>query len=225
MSGFEIFGVNPPLYLVRGAKDIGRKSGDSVSVEPFAVAIAAARAGHNGVVDLHGVDLGNAEERQELEAQLEILGRKPYASRLGIKGDIEQIADVEKLAKLLTLNGKKSDALSVEARQPGNFVVLVPSSGGRLQSLEQASFKKAVKKLCSSGLRVLVEVVSLAEAKLCEKASVEAVIAKGHEADGLVGDQTSFVLVQEITAKTSLDVISYGCIRLPLFMPLEPKVL
>lgn len=214
MSGFEIFGVNPPLYLVRGAKDIGRKSGDSVSVEPFAVAIAAARAGYNGVVDLQGVDLGNAEERQELEAQLENLGRKSYASRLGIKGDIEQIADLEKLAKLLTLNGKKSDALSVEARQPGNFVVLVPSSGGRLQSLEQASFKKAVKKLCSSGLRVLVEVVSLAEAKLCEKASVEAVIAKGHEADGLVGDQTSFVLVQEITAKTSLDVISYGGIGL-----------
>ncbi len=54
------------------------------------------------------------------------------------------------------------------------------------------------------GRRVLVEVTSLAEARQAARAGAGGLIAKGCEAGGRVGDVTTFVLLQQITAASDL---------------------
>ncbi|MGH9268705.1 MAG: nitronate monooxygenase, partial [Acidimicrobiales bacterium] len=60
------------------------------------------------------------------------------------------------------------------------------------------------------GARVVLEATSLAEARLGEELEVAAVIAKGHEAGGRVGEATAFILLQELLARTTLPVLAQG---------------
>jgi len=64
------------------------------------------------------------------------------------------------------------------------------------------------------GLRVLVQVTSLAEAKAAHAAGAHGVIAKGHESGGRVGEQGAFVLLQAIVGVVPLPMFVQGGIGL-----------
>ncbi|TSE01105.1 SDR family NAD(P)-dependent oxidoreductase [Skermania sp. ID1734] len=58
--------------------------------------------------------------------------------------------------------------------------------------------------------RVLVEVRSVTEAVAAAEAGVDGLIAKGSEAGGLVGESTTFVLLQQLAARVELPVWAAG---------------
>lgn len=60
------------------------------------------------------------------------------------------------------------------------------------------------------GAQLIVECTSAADARSAESAGAHALIAKGHETGGHVGDETSFVLVQRLIATTTLPVYAHG---------------
>ena len=60
------------------------------------------------------------------------------------------------------------------------------------------------------GRRVLAEVTSLEAARAAIAAGASGVIAKGHEAGGRIGDETTFVLVQRLVAALDVPVWAQG---------------
>lgn len=64
------------------------------------------------------------------------------------------------------------------------------------------------------GLRVVVQVTSLAEARAAHAAGAAGLIAKGSEAGGRVGDETSFVLLQSLVDAIALPVWVQGGVGL-----------
>ena len=60
----------------------------------------------------------------------------------------------------------------------------------------------------------VVEAIDLKEALLAQQCGADAVIAKGHEGAGRIGDGTTFVLVQQFVANLSLPVWAQGGIGL-----------
>jgi acyl transferase domain-containing protein/NAD(P)H-dependent flavin oxidoreductase YrpB (nitropropane dioxygenase family) len=73
-------------------------------------------------------------------------------------------------------------------------LVVVPASGGRF---------------AWGSRRVAAQVVSIDEARAAVAAGVAALIVKGHEAGGAVGDETSFVLMQRVLDELGTDVPVY----------------
>ena len=133
-----------------------------------AVPIAATRAGALGVVSLEF-----ALDRDLGLAQLQRLcdlGR-------GRAGAL--IDDQEVLESVLSARHEALDAI-VLANQPGD------SLGALIGSVHEA------------GLRAYVVAGRLEEALEAEEASADAVIAKGHEAGGWIGEQGAFVLFQQL---------------------------
>jgi len=65
-----------------------------------------------------------------------------------------------------------------------------------------------------AGRTILVEVVSLAQARTAVAAGATAVIAKGTESGGRVGDETTFVLVQSLAAHLAVPIYAQGGIGL-----------
>ena len=63
-------------------------------------------------------------------------------------------------------------------------------------------------------LTILLETTSLPEAQLARDAGVDGLIAKGHEAGGRVGEETTLILLQRLLAQTSLPVWAHGGIGL-----------
>ncbi|MEW6221190.1 MAG: nitronate monooxygenase, partial [Thermodesulfobacteriota bacterium] len=62
--------------------------------------------------------------------------------------------------------------------------------------------------------RILLECVSAAEAEAGLRLGIQGLIAKGHEAGGRVGDETTFILLQRLLAGFSLPVWAQGGIGL-----------
>lgn len=57
---------------------------------------------------------------------------------------------------------------------------------------------------------LFVECTSVQDVRAAERAGAHALIAKGHEAGGHVGEETAFVLVQRVLAMTTLPVYGHG---------------
>lgn len=76
------------------------------------------------------------------------------------------------------------------------------------------SFNEEVKFLKQKGLRVILEAASLKEALAGEETGVDAVIAKGNEAGGRVGEETTFILLQQFITHLSVPVWAQGGIGL-----------
>lgn len=64
------------------------------------------------------------------------------------------------------------------------------------------------------GIRVFLECTSFQEARIAEEAGFDAVIAKGNEAGGFVGSETTFILVQRLVKSLSVPVYAQGGIGL-----------
>jgi acyl transferase domain-containing protein/NAD(P)H-dependent flavin oxidoreductase YrpB (nitropropane dioxygenase family) len=66
----------------------------------------------------------------------------------------------------------------------------------------------------AAGWKTLVEAINLAEARMAQSCGATAVIAKGHEGAGRVGDITTFVLVQQFVRELTVPVFAQGGIGL-----------
>ena len=138
------------------------------------IAIAASRAGTIGVLDL------------------EYLSNKEKA--------FEQINRLTKFArhdvglKLAATNASVLAELQPELPACLKFVLLTYH--------RPKALKGAIADLQQQGLAVWVECTHLDHALLAEKSGADGVIAKGHEAGGRVGNETTFILLQKICSQS-----------------------
>jgi acyl transferase domain-containing protein/NAD(P)H-dependent flavin oxidoreductase YrpB (nitropropane dioxygenase family) len=89
--------------------------------------------------------------------------------------------------------------------------------GLRLVVLEDAGAPQLSQSIAwcrEHGLEALVEVTSLAEALRAAENGAEALVAKGSESGGRVGEETAFILLQHILPRVSVPVIARGGIGL-----------
>jgi 3-oxoacyl-(acyl-carrier-protein) synthase/NAD(P)H-dependent flavin oxidoreductase YrpB (nitropropane dioxygenase family)/NAD(P)-dependent dehydrogenase (short-subunit alcohol dehydrogenase family)/acyl carrier protein len=143
--------------------------------------IAAARAGATGLLDLQGL-------------------RDPAAAR----------AALERLTRLAT--GRTGALLSVaDAAILPIAAELLPDDATILFALEPDLDARPVLDRFRRGRRRLGAVVHAAEeAQALATLGLDLCAARGAEAGGRVGDETTFVLVQRLAAATSLPILAWG---------------
>lgn len=151
-----------------------------------AVPIAASRAGALGVLDLQFV-----RDQDPVRHSLERLcrySRGPFGLKIDRAG-FSWLA--EKFPTLL-------DRL-------GTLILASPWSRPELQELLPLRRK---------GIRLLAECTCFQAARIAEEAGLDGVIAKGNEAAGFVGSETTFILVQRFVKELSIPVYAQGGIGL-----------
>ena len=150
------------------------------------IAIAASRAGGLGVLDLEYT-------RDEQVAKAAIAKLASYTSTVcGIK-----------------LDGRADQFVtSVTSDLPAQVevVILTPAYSGE--------FRQQIQLLRHRKLTILLETTCLEQALLAEEVGIDGLIAKGHEAGGWVGEETTFILLQRLLAGTSLPIWAQGGIGL-----------
>jgi acyl transferase domain-containing protein/NAD(P)H-dependent flavin oxidoreductase YrpB (nitropropane dioxygenase family)/NAD(P)-dependent dehydrogenase (short-subunit alcohol dehydrogenase family) len=109
----------------------------------------------------------------------------------------------------LKVNGHDYALLEKIASRPAKHCQLVI-----VGHLDPEELPRLLKTLGGSGLEVWLECTSLAEARKGEAAGVAGVIAKGHEAGGRVGQETTFILLQQFVRNLSIPVWAQGGIGL-----------
>ena len=154
-----------------------------------AVAIAAARAGEWGVLDLEYAPEALAGQAA---AELARHARAPF----GLKLNCRQDQLLERLLAAGWPNWKLAIVVSDD----------LPASEARLAEM--------VSILRARGLRVLLEVTHLDQARRGVALGVDGLIAKGNEAGGFVGEETAFVLLQHLRRQISLPIYVQGGIGL-----------
>ena len=154
------------------------------------IALASAKAGGTGVI--------NAEFGCEATSLASAVDKILPHGECGIKCGIDQIELFEPALRKLGSSPRS------------NVLILTPGA----VEYTQAALTAAVQNSRSLGLRVFVEVISLSEALLAESAAPDAIVVKGHEAAGRVGDDTTFVLVQMVLKHVCLPVWAEGGVGL-----------
>ena len=151
-----------------------------------AIAIAASESGAWGILDLEYCN----DETTALQA-IEKLAR----SASGLCG--------------VKLSGRRREFLSfVIQNLPQRIgIVLVTAAQGEEVGV-------AIQSLLARGVTVLWESLSVDSAERGARLGVHGIVAKGNEAGGLVGEETSFVLLQRILAATRLPVWVHGGVGL-----------
>lgn len=193
MSSFGIIAINHVALGLSGVAENKRQETFESYLADAAIAAAAIRSGDMGVLNL---ELLNLEDKNNREAVAEVLVALVNSGEgmSGIKYDAGQDAAVEKLLALV--ESKLQD------RQLTAVLTNLPAK------LEDA--KKKVKALHKHKLQVVAETVSVEEALIAQEAGADAVIAKGHEAGGRVGDETSFVLLQQFAQQVKIPFYAQG---------------
>jgi acyl transferase domain-containing protein/NAD(P)H-dependent flavin oxidoreductase YrpB (nitropropane dioxygenase family) len=150
------------------------------------IAIAASRAGELGVLNLE-------RTQDEVAARDAIARMTHYARRpCGVKLDGCPSVFVDRIVRDL------SEQIEV--------VVLTP--------WDPAALRPQVTDLRRRRLTILLEVTCLEQARLGEQLEVDGLIAKGLEAGGWVGEETTFILLQRLLSQVHLPVWAYGGIAL-----------
>lgn len=155
------------------------------SAEP-SLAIAGSRAGATGLLDLeYASDI--VEIRENLQ-RLEKYGGKRLAVKLG---------------------GRVHDLFRrILSELPPRVRLIVLCFAG------QDQLKPALNLLRTRDVEVLLECTSFREARSGEEIGVDGLIAKGHEAGGRIGDETTFILLQKLVGAFDLPVWAHGGIGL-----------
>ncbi len=149
------------------------------------LAIAASRAGEIGILDLHYVPDDAARVALGRLAQY---GR----SQLGVK-----------------LRASDASRLDAMAGGAGELLAVVIVTPGDLDDLP-----RQLDSVRREGRRILLECVSLEEALVGERLGLDGIVAKGHEAAGRVGHETTFVLLQQLLSRIERPVWAQGGIGL-----------
>jgi len=155
------------------------------SADP-AIAIAASRAGGLGVLDL--------EFTGDVNIAINAINTMIRQARgaCGIKLSSHDEAFVNSLIPRLP--------------QEIRVAILTPASQSQLTAY--------IDLFHSQNRLVVCEVTSIEEARLAGELCADALLAKGNEAAGFVGEKTSFILLQQIRPQTSLPVWVQGGIGL-----------
>ncbi len=151
-----------------------------------AIAIAASRAGGIGVLDLE-----YAQDRPQAQAA------------------ITRLAGLARNAcgvKLAPVTDSFTEQIVADLPDRVRVVILAPAPMEMLA--------RHVRLLRKSERTILLEATDLEEAKRGERLGVDGLIAKGHEAGGRVGEETTFVLLQRLLARATLPVYAHGGIGL-----------
>jgi 3-oxoacyl-(acyl-carrier-protein) synthase/NAD(P)H-dependent flavin oxidoreductase YrpB (nitropropane dioxygenase family) len=150
------------------------------------IAIAGSRGGGLGVLDL--------EYTQDERAVFAALTKLAQYTRgnCGIKLDG---ANVEFFDNLISNLPKQVE-----------FVTLTPSDPDMLRQQVNALHKQKI--------TVFLETTSLDQAMAGVEAEVDGLIAKGNEAGGRVGEETTFILLQQLLTRVSLPIWTQGGIGL-----------
>jgi acyl transferase domain-containing protein/NAD(P)H-dependent flavin oxidoreductase YrpB (nitropropane dioxygenase family)/NAD(P)-dependent dehydrogenase (short-subunit alcohol dehydrogenase family)/acyl carrier protein len=167
-----------------------------------------------------------------VSAQLEVIGLSPVgfpgaaigvaAHRAGYLGGLSlEHCTAEIIQEVLTAKRGTESAFTIAVDSITNDVlrVLKPATSVGLErvivcrpeSTELANELAAVHDL---GLYVMVEVTSLAEGEHAQHAGADAIVVKGNESGGRVGEETSFILLQRIVPKVGIPVWARGGIGL-----------
>ena len=152
------------------------------------LASEAARAGAWGFVDLEDVrDAG------------------------GLHYAIGQLRSAPELSLGVKLDASRRDVWEplLAAPPPQLARVILARPGGSADEL-----RPLVCDLQRLGLAVLVEAVSVAEAVAAQMAGADGVIAKGSEAGGRIGEETSFLLLQRLSGQLSVPFYAHGGVGL-----------
>jgi len=150
-----------------------------------AVAIAASRAGATGLLNLeHTTDLDVA---RSAVARLATFGR----GALGVK-----------------VRAGSPAAAEIVAALPSAITLVVVAGAGA------AGLGPAIARARADGRRILAECTSVEEARAAVAGGADGVIAKGHEAGGHVGEETTFILLQRLRTEIDKPVLAYGGIGL-----------
>jgi acyl transferase domain-containing protein/NAD(P)H-dependent flavin oxidoreductase YrpB (nitropropane dioxygenase family)/NAD(P)-dependent dehydrogenase (short-subunit alcohol dehydrogenase family) len=150
------------------------------------IAVAAARAGALGILDL--------EFARDQEAALTAL------VKLGTYGKND--CGVKLAGRAEKFFTRVTSGLPPTVK----FVIL--------SYRERDGLYRCVKGLREKNLHILLEVNSVEHAKLGEEVGVDGLIAKGHEAGGWVGEETTFIMLQRLLASVSLPIWAQGGIGL-----------
>jgi len=154
-----------------------------------AVAIAAARAGEWGVLDL---EYAPEDLAYQAAAGLARHARAPFGLKLHCRQD-------QLLERLLAANWPDWKLAVVSGDD-------LPASEARMAEM--------ISILRARGRRVLLEATSLDQARRGVALGVDGLIAKGNEAGGFVGEETAFVLLQRLRGQVSLPIYVQGGIGL-----------
>ncbi len=172
-----------------------------------ALAIAAARAGASGVLDLEYVAAEawlEAFDKLEKHAKNGQIGIRCRSGQAGLS----QLAD--HVSKSIQSDKSNQFEKSTSSARTNPLLILTASAG----RFDQATLSNDIATAQTAGFIAVVEAIDLKEAKLAQECGAQAVIAKGHEGAGRVGDGTTFVLVQQFVRELSLPVWAQGGIGL-----------
>ena len=150
------------------------------------IPIAASRAGELGVLNLE-------HTRDEKAARDAIARMTRYTGQgCGIKLDSGAPALVE--------------CVTSDLPEQVGVVILTPS--------DPEALRQQVSALRQRRLTVLLEATSLEHAQLGEQLGVDGLIAKGNEAGGWIGEETTFILLQHLLSEINLPIWAQGGIGL-----------
>ncbi len=152
------------------------------------IAVAGARAGAIGVLDLTYLDRAELAEKA-LEALIQSGGD------VGIRCGAEQLEQFAGLLRQLA-----------ESRCAKKLVMLCSLNG----SYEKTAVQKSLSLIRKLKLSSMVEVVCLEEGRLAQESGADALLARGNECAGRVGEESSFVLLQRLKKDLLLPVWVQG---------------
>ena len=146
-------------------------------------------------------------------------------SRAGAVGvlDVGPLLDLRKsseaLNQLIRLGGDRVGVRVEDSAQPSSVIelmsVLPPNRGvvlfaPGLTSMPAAPSEGLVADARKRGLETLFEVSSIDEAEMGISVDVDGLVAKGNEAGGRVGEETTFILLQRLLARFDVPVWARG---------------
>ncbi|MBU6452350.1 MAG: SDR family NAD(P)-dependent oxidoreductase [Cyanobacteria bacterium REEB67] len=163
-----------------------------------AMAIAAARSGAVGLLDCEFV-----EAETSLVSLYEKLVKHARGGAVGFRARSGQVPSA------IFAHGQSSGSLN-KTGSGERYIVLTAG----LRAFEAEALKADIDVARAAGYIVIVETIDLKEAQLAQSLGCDAVIAKGHEGAGRVGDGTTFVLVQQYMRQLEISVFAQGGIGL-----------
>jgi acyl transferase domain-containing protein/NAD(P)H-dependent flavin oxidoreductase YrpB (nitropropane dioxygenase family)/NAD(P)-dependent dehydrogenase (short-subunit alcohol dehydrogenase family)/acyl carrier protein len=132
---------------------------------------------------------------------------------LNCEGVTDEAAVKQALARIVRLT-RHSFAVKLDASSKGAGTLLadLPSQAGLVifTGAEAPRLAKLIRTARQGSRGVLIEVTSVEQGRLGQELGADGFIAKGSEAGGRVGEETTFVLLQRLLAEFPLPVWAHG---------------
>ena len=155
------------------------------------LAVAGSRAGGLGILDLEGLTAESAL------LMVQRVGAHPsldFGVRLGVR-DVRTPALADRV---------------IREAPPSVRTIILALSGAAGSHDAHDALMETMRELRRRQVQVLASVSGADEADLAEAVGVDGLVAKGHEAGGWVGEETTFVLLQRLLARGRLPVWAHG---------------